>query len=170
MQRFSAAARLTAAARVLPWGVTSKRSNFNYLIVYVTALHSSALAVMGTLWPNDGFAREAQYLWFAAAAGIFGSSIHLAASVGQHAAAGTLDQRWVPWYALRPLMGGGLAVAVGLLLQAGLVTGTAALNPCGVAALCCLSGLFSPRALEKLREMFEYLLPVRESAKQGPNV
>jgi hypothetical protein len=137
--------------------------------LYVALLSFGLVGLLVAVWPAPqpkpgALSLEARYLLCAAAAGALGSYIHVATSFIEHAGQGRLIAHWGWWYVLRPWIGSALALVVYFVLRAGLITGSgdagSAMNPHGVAALSGLSGMFSPQATEKLREIFENICAV----------
>ncbi len=114
-----------------------------------------------TLTPNTAL------LVLVAVVGGLGSLIHGATSFVSFVGNRRLMPSWYWWYVLRILAGATLAVLVYFVFRGGFLTGTAtteAVNPYGIAAIAGLAGLFSKQAVDKLREVFDTLLRVREGA------
>jgi hypothetical protein len=134
---------------------------------YVAALAPSLVAAIVAIWPSADAQEETRYLLCAAAAGALGSCIHVATSFIEHAGHNRLTAGWAWWYFLRPWIGSALALVVYFVVRAGLITGSGdgAMNPYGVAALSGLSGMFSPQATTKLREIFENICAVDRSRR-----
>ena len=79
-----------------------------------------------------------------------------------------MSASWVPWYFLRPLMGGALALLSYLVVRAGLVQADGeSLNPYGIAAIGGLAGLFSKRAINKLAEVCDTLFQLKSDVKEA---
>jgi hypothetical protein len=100
-----------------------------------------------------------------AVVGGLGSMIHGATSFASYVGNRRLKLSWCWWYVLRIITGASLALFVYFLLRGGLLTGAASttgVNPYGIAATAGLAGLFSKQAVDKLREVFDTLLRVRE--------
>lgn len=94
-----------------------------------------------------------------ALAGALGGLIHCARSLYEYVGNRDLRRSWLLMYLSLPFIGGALAVVFYVILRGGLVTGTAAqVNFFGFAAISALVGLFSPEAVEKLKQIFGTLL------------
>lgn len=137
---------------------------------YITSLNAGLTAALIATWPGTetlAVAAETRYLICAATAGALGSYIHLATSFIDYAGRERLTTSWAWWYVLRPWIGSALALVVYFVLRAGFIAGpadaTQAVNPYGVASVCALSGMFSPQATEKLRELFENICSVQKN-------
>lgn len=108
---------------------------------------------------------EKRFLIIAVLAGMLGGLVHMSNSFAAYVGGLQLLWSWWWYYALRSLIGGALGLIVYFVLRAGLVagsTGVDQLNPYGVAAICALCGLFSKQAMNKLQEVMEHVLNVRE--------
>jgi hypothetical protein len=95
-------------------------------------------------------------------AGVLGSFMHAAQSIGSYVGNRQLQSSWVLWYALRPMTGGILGLLFYFIIRAGLIPSstsatTEAVSPYGVVAFGALAGWFSKRATDKLAEVFETL-------------
>ena len=88
-------------------------------------------------------------------AGIAGSFIHAAQSLGSFVGNSAFKPSWAVWYFLRPWIGGTLAFAIYVTFSAGLVGGPSTMNPYGIVALGLLGGWFSKITTDKLQEVFE---------------
>ncbi|HET6765030.1 MAG TPA: hypothetical protein VFH27_15200, partial [Longimicrobiaceae bacterium] len=60
-----------------------------------------------------------QLVLVALVCGALGGSIHVATSFADYVGSGMYDPRWLWWYALRPLIGAGLALIFLAVMQAG---------------------------------------------------
>jgi hypothetical protein len=102
--------------------------------------------------------------------GAFGSFIHAATSFADYVGNRRLFRSWIPWYALRPLVGAPTAVLLYFVVRAGFLTATASggdVNRFGVAAIAGLSGMFSLKAADKLKEVFDTLFKTDEKRKDA---
>jgi hypothetical protein len=147
-----------------------------------------------TIWPYKGAATsarvfgllvdfksdpDARLLILAMLAGILGALVHVTTSFATYLGNRELDRSWVPWFALRPLIGMTLGLLFYLIVRAGFVTsnGADSVNPFGVTAISGLAGLFSKQTVDKLRDIFEHAFPVtkggdaerRGQLKEGEN-
>lgn len=105
---------------------------------------------------------DARLLLIAMLAGLLGSLVHVTTSFATYLGNRKFYASWIPWYALRPLIGMTLGLLFYLIVRAGLVTssGANAVNPFGVAAISGLAGLFSKQTVDKLRDVFEQAFPI----------
>lgn len=118
--------------------------------------------------------KEGQFLTLVAAVGALGGSVHGLGSLAfwsAHWSPGREElSRWGVWYLLRPPIGLALAVVVYLLIRAGLFSPTTAnaedVNVFGVTAIAGVVGLFSERAMEKLKEIAATIFRTREATEQ----
>ena len=101
-------------------------------------------------------------LWF----GALGSLLHAASSFVSYVGNRQLVASWLPWYIVRPLLGAGLASVFYVVVRAGLATTggmpLADVSHFTVAAAAALVGLFTHRAMLKLKDVFDALFPPRE--------
>lgn len=79
--------------------------------------------------------------------------------------------RFVPWYIARPLLGLLLGVVFYFVIKGGLLATVGSQNAeeidvYGLAAFAALVGMFSKRAIEKLRDVFETLFATREDLRR----
>jgi len=99
-------------------------------------------------------------------AGILGSFLHCAQSLGAFLGDRRFDRSWAVWYVLRLPVGAVLAALFYFVLRAGLVTADeASISVYGVVGLGGLAGWFSKRATDKLAEAFETLFRTRRPAE-----
>ena len=111
--------------------------------------------------------RDQQFFVVVALAGVIGAMLHGLRSLAAYIGERYLFRSWIPYYALLPFVGGMLATIVYLVLRAGLLPGATAASqpdPYGIAAIAALVGLFSAQAAEKLKAVFETLLPRQRPA------
>ena len=97
--------------------------------------------------------------------------MHGLASMSAHLGLARLTSNWWLYYIARPLVGGGLALCIHVVLRGGL--GGLALDegPKGEFAAmgwAALSGLFSAPAMKKLRDIFEAILRPSPDTGQIP--
>jgi hypothetical protein len=105
---------------------------------------------------------DARLLILAMLAGMLGALVHATTSFATYLGNREFDRSWVPWFALRPLIGMTLGLLFYLIVRAGFVTsnGADSINPFGVTAISGLAGLFSKQTVDKLRDIFEHAFPV----------
>lgn len=102
---------------------------------------------------------ELNLLVVIAAVGALGGLLHAINSFTTYIGNGKFVGSWVPWYVARPVVGALLAVIFYAVVRGGLLTSSGAtpqtVNVYGLLALAGLVGLFSDRATQKLKEIFE---------------
>lgn len=122
-------------------------------------------------WLNGpGVSAEVRLMLVVMVAGALGSSIHAAKSFATFHGLKRWDDSWRWWYVLRLPTGMGLALLMYLLIRGGLFSMNATdqtqavstVNPFGFAGLAALVGMFAKQATEKMEELFENLLAVKE--------
>lgn len=103
--------------------------------------------------------------------GILGACAHGMASLIQFRGERRLFRSWVMWYFILPPLGGLVAAIFLLLLRAGLLPGSVALDalsPFGVGAVSALAGMFTDKATAKLAEVLETMFHTETPPRQGP--
>ncbi len=105
--------------------------------------------------------------------GGLGGSVHTATSYIVFVGNRELEKSWIWWYVLWPFIAMTLAVIVYFVIRAGFLTFGSTpteLNPYGIAAISALTGMFTKRTTEKLREIMELILNVKTPTKlhDGP--
>jgi hypothetical protein len=111
-------------------------------------------------------ATDQTFLLIALLAGILGGIVHGLSSLMDFRGNRRLFQSWSLWYFCSPLLGGMIALIMFFVVRAGLfpdTSATYALNPYGVAAISALAGLFTEKALTKLSEVLDTLIPTKET-------
>lgn len=116
---------------------------------------------------NITFQGESRLILIALLAGVVGGFVHIAVSYAQYRATKTLTEEWFAWYLLRPVIGGGLAMAFYAVIRAGFVAPGAGadtsggasqiLSPYGILAIGLLVGLCNAQAERKLRSVGQAL-------------
>ncbi|BCX47479.1 conserved hypothetical protein [Haloferula helveola] len=128
--------------------------SFHFLV------HKAPLQSNGTL-----------FLFLAFFSGVAGSFIHAAQSLASYLGNESFKRSWIPWYLLRPWIGGALGFAVFVVFSAGLVGASAmsdgAINHYGIIALGFLGGWFSKTTSDKLQEVFETLFKTNADAQRN---
>ena len=102
--------------------------------------------------------------------GTLGSYVHAANSFADYVGNRQLFWSWMPWYALRPLVGAPTAIFLYFVMRAGFLTASASggdINRFGIGAIAGLSGLFSVKAGDKLKEVFDTLFKTEEKRKDA---
>ena len=109
---------------------------------------------------------EERLILLVAVAGALGSYIHTATSYADYRGNQRFGASWLVWYLLRPFIGVSLALVVYFAVRGGLLSivlsGNEAndatkINPFGIGAIACLTGMFSKQAADKLAEVFSTL-------------
>jgi len=102
--------------------------------------------------------------------GALGSFIHVVSSFGDFVGNRRLKRSWIWWYLLRPYVGMPLAVLFYFVIRAGfLSSGVSAgeVNRFGIAAIAGLVGMFSVKATDKLKELFDTLFKTETQRKDA---
>jgi ABC-type Na+ efflux pump permease subunit len=108
------------------------------------------------LWWEFNINREFLFFLTVALAGALGGLIHNIRSFAWYVGNRNFRWSWVPYYLMLPLVGALAGTVFYLVLRAGLFSPSTSVeqaSPFGFAAIAILSGLFSPQAFEKLREL-----------------
>jgi len=112
--------------------------------------------------------------------GVIGAMVHAMTSFADFVGNHRLARSWLPWYFVRPMIGGGLALFFYVGVRAGFLTTSTAsqgdINPFGIAAIGGLAGMFSKQATDKLNEIFTTMFKTssatgdqQRGGKLGPN-
>jgi len=103
--------------------------------------------------------REAQLLLLVIFAGALGSYLHAIMSLADFIGNRSLKASWFWWYITRPFLGMAMALVFYAVVRGGFLAGTPAdanvVNPFGVLAIGALVGMFSDKAAQKLKEIFD---------------
>ncbi|MCU0371174.1 MAG: hypothetical protein MUC31_07145, partial [Bacteroidales bacterium] len=100
-------------------------------------------------------------------AGALGSYVHSATSFVDFTGNNALKRSWLWWYILRPFIGAVLALLFYFVVRGGfLSTGADAssVSLYGVTAIAGLVGMFSKKATDKLKEVFDSLFRSKEGS------
>ncbi len=124
-----------------------------------------------TSWPSNGnLVEETDAMKLVVFAGGLGSFVHIATSLTDFVGNKKFVASWTLWYIIRPLIGGGLALIVYLVIRGGLFAPTSAsegvLNSYGLVALSAMTGMFSKQATDKLREVFDTIFSTNNEVKR----
>lgn len=111
----------------------------------------------GSLPVCPGVTTEQRLVLLAFLAGVSGSFLHAAQSLTSYLGNQQFQSSWTSWYVLRPWIGGILGFTIYFAFRAGLVPGSAGVNPFGIVAIGVLGGWFSKTTTDKLQEVFETL-------------
>lgn len=98
--------------------------------------------------------------------GALGACLHGLVSLGEFTGNREFNTNWVSWYAMRPFVGGVLALLFFFLTRGGFVgEANNETNFYGIIALAGLIGLFSKQALYKLSDIADTLLASNKEKK-----
>jgi hypothetical protein len=106
------------------------------------------------------------------AAGALGGCIHVATSFSSYVGNAKYATSWQWWYALRPFIGGCLALAFYFLIRGGLLSLTTGTNQTqepsfyGMVAVAVMVGMFSKQATDKLDDVFDTLFKSNKDAER----
>jgi len=131
-----------------------------YLVVAAVFVCEKFLAAFA-LAVGDDVTRAQGMLLLALWAGALGGFLHASQSLVTFLGNRSFRGSWFTWYLLRPWQGAFVGMAMYLITRAGLVSDGVGVNPFGVSALGLLGGWFSKNAMDKMREVFDVLLPSR---------
>jgi len=95
--------------------------------------------------------------------GALGSYVHIATSFATFVGNRKFIDSWAWWYVLRPFIGMALALIFYFFVRGGLMSfdvGPSEVNAYGIAAISGLVGMFSARATDKARELFDVMIPI----------
>jgi hypothetical protein len=104
-------------------------------------------------------------LLLVALAGFLGNMIHIATSFTTYVGSNKFVRSWLLWYAVKPFTAAALAVGVYFVFRGGFLNtsdDTTNINLYGVMTMAVLTGLFTDRATQKLKEVFEVLFRPKE--------
>jgi len=100
-----------------------------------------------------------------AMAGFLGNMIHIATSLTTFVGNKKFVRSWLLWYAVRPFTGAALAIGVYFVFRGGFLNmsdDSTNINLYGIMTVSVLTGLFTDRATQKLKEVFEVLFKPKE--------
>lgn len=100
-----------------------------------------------------------------AMAGFLGNMIHIATSLTTFVGNNQFVRSWLLWYVVRPFTGAALAVGVYFVFRGGFLNmsdDSTNINLYGIMTVSVLTGLFTDRATQKLKEVFETLFKPKE--------
>jgi hypothetical protein len=158
-------------------------STASLLIIYHIVVGLLAIHIIYSIWPGAvsidqnrtipvffGFFSltldaELTMILIVIFAGVIGAFIQSLGSIAYHRAKKDMTPEWATWYITRPFIGAGLALAIYLVLRAGFTnigTDASSLNIFGTAAIAAISGMFTDKATQKLKEVANTLLKTEE--------
>jgi hypothetical protein len=153
-----------------------KRFRFSELIqITLISLYCAALIIgpilylrknISSLFPSD-IIDELHILELTILMGIMGSALRGISRLFTDTGKGDYQPSWNLSILMRPLEGAGIALVAYLAIRAGILLveqGTPRLNPIGLLFVGVLSGMFSHRAADNLRDRFDSFW-----GKQGPS-
>jgi hypothetical protein len=116
--------------------------------------------------PIWGISNDQGLVLLAMLAGIIGSILYAIQSFVVYIGNQSLALSWSIWYFARPWIGALLGMLIYFVLRAGLAAPSAAsVTPYGVVAFGALAGLFSQKATQKLKEVFDTTFRTEEQLK-----
>ncbi|NOR19127.1 MAG: hypothetical protein GQ538_03460 [Xanthomonadales bacterium] len=146
-----------------------------YIILFIKVLVPESIDETATFWLmilDNNIIREASVAFLAAG---IGSTVSTMFSFLKHASTNAdWKQSHIPWYILRPIQGSVLGIIFYWLVRGGLLAvvptqdgqGYMDLDLNGLAGMCALVGMFSRRAMIKLRETFVVIFATNEDQQQ----
>lgn len=106
--------------------------------------------------------------------GFLGNMIHIATSFTTFIGAGKFRRSWTLWYFIKPVTAAALAIGLYFVFRGGFMNmsdGGSSINLYGLMTISIFTGLFTDKATEKLKEVFEVLFrskDVRPDALEEP--
>jgi len=97
--------------------------------------------------------------------GFVGNMIHVATSFTTFIGAGKFKKSWLLWYCIKPFTAAALAIGIYFVFRGGFLNmsdGGASINLYGLMTISLFAGLFTDKATEKLKEVFEVLFRSKE--------
>jgi hypothetical protein len=97
--------------------------------------------------------------------GFVGNMIHVATSFTTFVGAGKFKKSWLLWYCIKPFTAAALAIGIYFVFRGGFLNmsdGGASINLYGLMTISLFAGLFTDKATEKLKEVFEVLFRSKE--------
>jgi hypothetical protein len=117
--------------------------------------------------------REVQLLLLVIFAGALGSYLHAIMSLADFIGNRTLKASWFWWYVSRPFLGMAMALVFYAVVRGGFLAGTPAdanvVNPFGVVAIGALVGMFSDKAAQKLKQIFDVVFTANDDRSDKLN-
>jgi hypothetical protein len=105
--------------------------------------------------------------------GGIGATIFIAVSFGDYVGNRRFAKNWIWFYLVRFFVGPALALIFYFAVRGGFLATSASgtdINPYGIAALAGLVGLYSKRAGDKLKEVFDTLFQVSQDEARGDGI
>jgi len=149
-----------------------------YIILFIKVIVPETIDENATFWlmiMDNKMVLEASIAFLAAG---IGSTVSTMFSYLSHASTQEdWKQNHIPWYILRPIQGSVLGVIFFWLVRGGLLAilpaqeghgGGVDLDLNGLAGMCALVGMFSRRAMIKLRQTFQVIFATGEEEPQDP--
>jgi hypothetical protein len=96
--------------------------------------------------------------------GFVGNMIHIGTSFTTFIGSGKFKRSWLLWYCVKPFIAAALAIGIYFVFRGGFLNmsdGGAAINLYGLMTLSLFTGLFTDKATEKLKEIFEVIFRTR---------
>jgi hypothetical protein len=146
---------------------------FSSLFELWPAVEDSTAGAAGTAEPVQLFwgivtltlTKETALVLFVMLMGALGGYVHATTSFCAYVGMRRLKTSWLWWYALRLLVGAGMALGFYFVITAGLFNAQDSaeeINAYGTGAFAFLVGLFSKQAIEKLNDVFAAIFSVED--------
>ena len=138
-------------------------STANQLALNTTRSLNITIPLIGSYLPHASYVVGPELLLFSAMilAGMLGACVYSLYAISLHLGSyEDFNSSWTAWYFARPWLGGGIAIALYLLIRSGLFTlntSVNSLNLLGLAGLSMLVGLFTEQVLHKLNDLIDTL-------------
>ncbi|HEX7903638.1 MAG TPA: IPT/TIG domain-containing protein [Chitinophagaceae bacterium] len=97
--------------------------------------------------------------------GFLGNMIHVSTSFTTFIGAGKFKRSWLLWYWVKPFTASALAIGIYFIFRAGFLNmsdGGQSINLYGLMTVSIMAGLFTDKATEKLKEIFEVIFKSKE--------
>ena len=97
--------------------------------------------------------------------GFLGNMVHIATSFTTFIGAGKFRRSWTLWYFIKPFTAAALAIGLYFVFRGGFMNmsdGGSSINLYGLMTISIFTGLFTDKATEKLKEVFEVLFRSRD--------
>ncbi len=154
----------------------------NILLVFLLILGLLSIYLIYVIWPEPSTLNQARtvglfgvfsldlntettYLLVVVFSAMIGAFVQAIGSIATHCSNCDLTAPWSVWYATRPFVGAGLALATYFVIRGGLLnlsTDASAISIYGIAGLSGIVGMFTNQATLKLRDVAETLLSTKE--------
>jgi hypothetical protein len=166
---------VSAIIRILPSGappVKSQQQPGQETAARIDTLAKTVSARTTITEAKPAMELDQKYLLVALLFGILGGATHGLASLMDFRGQRRLFRSWSLWYFALPFLGGAIALIFYVVVRAGLLTSggkdvTESINLYGVAAISAIVGLFTDRATNKLKEVFDTIFATKGKEREG---